>query len=125
MSVRVGSSSSIAGGETFQVAKKVEHPNYDAATFDCDVSVLTLVQPMTFNTNIQPISLPNSGMKIAAGEPTLVSGWGFIEENIGKVENQLRAVSVPIIDSVKCQKMYEYVGNGYPSSITPNMVTKK
>lgn len=124
MSVRVGSSSSETGGQTFQVSEKIEHPHYNASTFDYDLSVLTLFEPMSFTESIQPISLPKNGMKLHAGERTLVTGWGFVEENIGRTENQLRAVSVPIIDTVRCQKMYESVVSGYPSAITPHMVTK-
>lgn len=124
MSIRVGSTSSINGGETYRVSKKLEHPNYNVSTFDYDVAILTLYQPIIFSNKIQPISLPKQGSKISAGEPTLVTGWGFTEENIGKTEDHLRAVTVPIIDIVKCQKMYESVVSGYPSSITPQMVTK-
>ena len=122
MSVRVGSSSSVFGGKTFLVSKKIEHPNYDVSTFDYDLSVLTLFQPLEFSDSIQPINLPSNNQKLQAGERTLVSGWGFIEANIGKTEDYLRAVTVPIIDMVSCQKMYESVVSGYPSSITPRMV---
>ena len=120
MSIRVGSTSSKNGGEIYQVSKKLEHPNYDSSTFDYDVAILTLYQPITFSNKIKPISLPKQGSKVSDGEPTLVTGWGFTEENIGKIEDHLRAVSVPIIDRAKCQKMYQYV----VSSITPQMVIK-
>lgn len=122
MSVRVGSNLSVSGGETYLVSKKIEHPKYNTSTFDYDLSVLTLFQPLTFSKSIQPIALPMPSLKINAGERTIVSGWGFTAENIGKTEDDLRAVSVPIIDSTKCQSMYKSVVSGYPSSITPRMV---
>lgn len=123
MSVRVGSSSIEFGGETFQVSKKTEHPNYDTSTFDYDISILTLLNSITFSHSIKPISLPGSNLKMNAGDRTLVSGWGFIAENIGKAETYLRAVSVPVIDTEKCREMYKKNVPGYPSSITPRMVT--
>lgn len=123
MSVRVGSSSIEFGGETYQVSKKTEHPNYDTSTFDYDISILTLLNPITFSHSIKPIALPENNLKMNAGDRTLVSGWGFIAENIGKAETYLRAVSVPVIETEKCREMYKNDVPGYPSNITPRMVT--
>lgn len=75
-SIRAGSSYHRTGGTLYKVKRVIEHPNYNSKTFNNDIALLELDQPLSFNNQIQKIALPNENANIPDGTQTLVSGWG-------------------------------------------------
>lgn len=57
------------------VKRVVVHRGYRAKTFDNDLALLEMEQPVTFDEHIVPICLPR-GDEIILGEMGVVTGWG-------------------------------------------------
>lgn len=74
--VRVGSSKFNSGGELVQVKTIVQHEEFDYYNIDYDYSLLELETPLTFDENVQAVSLPEDDEDIEDGSLCLVSGWG-------------------------------------------------
>lgn len=73
LSVNAGSIFRIFGGLKCTVSRIDIHPNYDpTVSKDFDLAVLTVENPFTYSTNIQPISL--SSMRPGDGTNAVVSG---------------------------------------------------
>ena len=72
--VRAGSSSRTSGGTIVNVASRINHPGYNANTFDNDISIIKLASPLSFTTSIQPIKLHDKGNTVPDRDPTVVSG---------------------------------------------------
>ena len=63
-----------------RVKKIITHPNYNDFTFDYDISLLELTEPLEFTNTIQPICLPSSSHVFPAGMSCWVTGWGALRE---------------------------------------------
>ena len=91
------------------------HPQYNSATSDYDIAMLTLTQALTFGAAVSAVSLPASGSTPATGAVTTVSGWGTTTQG-GSIPNILRYVNVPIVSASTCQASYG------ASAITARMI---
>ncbi|KAG7254646.1 hypothetical protein CRUP_005895, partial [Coryphaenoides rupestris] len=58
----------------------ITHPDYNPMTFDYDIAMLELSQPLTFSNTIHPVCLPASSHVFPAGLPCWVTGWGTLRE---------------------------------------------
>ncbi|KAL2825253.1 trypsin-like cysteine/serine peptidase domain-containing protein [Aspergillus pseudoustus] len=110
LSIRAGSSSSSGGGTVVPVSSIAHHPDYDAATTDNDISILTLSKDLTFGSGIQAVKLPTSSALPAAGTIATATGWGALQEG-GDVSETLQYVEVPIVNKSECARDYQGFGN--------------
>lgn len=62
------------------VKRIVSHPDYNQMTFDYDIALLELSEPLEFTNTIQPICLPSSSHVFPAGMSCWVTGWGALRE---------------------------------------------
>ena len=118
----MGSSKYNSGGDVYNVAKIILHPNFDYFELSNDACILELEETPTnsmsvksshyqrgtiFFTNVSfcnyfcfrasPVSLPSSAMSIPEGAMFVVSGWGTTSES-GPLSDTLR-YNVYVIDS--------------------------
>lgn len=76
LAVRVGSSKHASGGTVIEIKNYVNHPKYNEATLDYDISVLELENEIGFNDKIRSIKLPNGDLNLYDGTMCQISGWG-------------------------------------------------
>lgn len=68
------------GVQRRQVKRIISHPDYNQMTFDYDIALLELDEPLEFSNTIQPICLPSSSHVFATGMSCWVTGWGALRE---------------------------------------------
>ena len=56
------------------IDKIIKHPNYDPYSFDYDVALIKLKNPIKFNSNVRPVCLPTTDFD--AGTNCYITGWG-------------------------------------------------
>lgn len=88
------------------VKKIVSHPDYNRMTFDYDIALLELSEPLQFSNTIQPICLPSSSHVFPAGMSCWVTGWGALREG-GQKSQTLQKASVKIINDTVCNEVTE------------------
>jgi len=88
--------------------KKVVHPKYNFFTYEYDLALVRLEEPVQFMPNIVPICLPASD-DLLVGENGTVTGWGRLSEG-GTLPDLLQQVTVPIISNDKCKDMFLKAG---------------
>ncbi|XP_036905195.1 trypsin-like [Sturnira hondurensis] len=102
------------GTEQFiNAAKIIRHPNFDADTLDNDIMLIKLSSPVTFNSQVAPISLPKSCA--GPGTQCLISGWGNTKSFGSNYPELPQCLDAPILSSRACN-------SAYPSQITDNMI---
>ncbi|XP_030059680.1 transmembrane protease serine 2 [Microcaecilia unicolor] len=100
----------------YAVDKIISNKNYDSETKDHDIALMKLRIPISFNSNVKPVCLPNFGMPWEAPKQCWISGWGATYEE-GKSSPTLMTVSVPLISSSRCNTKSVYNG-----AITASMI---
>lgn len=88
-----------------QVKTINQHPKYNALSNNNDISILELKTPLTFDTTIQPVKLPEADEDVPEGLNGTVTGWGKDSEN-GEMQTHLRKLDVPIASVEQCKKIY-------------------
>ncbi|KAJ8005317.1 hypothetical protein DPEC_G00145370 [Dallia pectoralis] len=84
----------------------ITHEDYSHMTYDYDVALLELSQPLDFTNTIQPICLPASSHLFPAGIPCWVTGWGTLREG-GASARLLQKAEVKIINDTVCNVVTE------------------
>lgn len=78
-----------------------EHENFDIYTFNNDIAILEMDEPVEFDAKIQPICLPSTGVDDYSGKLAVIAGWGRTAEN-EKTSTILRKVAVPVWTKEQC-----------------------
>ncbi|XP_070690743.1 suppressor of tumorigenicity 14 protein homolog [Pempheris klunzingeri] len=94
------------GVQRSPVKRIISHPDYNQMTFDYDIALLELSEPLTFTNTIQPICLPSSTHVFPAGMSCWVTGWGALREG-GQKAQLLQKASVKIINDTVCNTVTE------------------
>ncbi|XP_075549745.1 serine protease notopleural [Dermacentor variabilis] len=84
------------------------HPRFDASTFEYDLALLRLYEPVPFQDNVMPVCVPDTNDSFV-GRSAVVTGWGRLYED-GPLPNVMQKVSVPIITNKECEIMYRKAG---------------
>ncbi|XP_046640163.1 serine proteinase stubble-like isoform X2 [Daphnia pulicaria] len=90
------------------VNKKIVHPKYNFFTYEYDLALVRLEEPITFQPNIAPICLPAMDESLI-GQNGTVTGWGRLSEG-GTLPSMLQQVTVPIVSNDKCKDMFLKAG---------------
>ena len=97
--VRVGSDNTYAqGGSTYDADEIIMHSDYNSNTYNNDIALIKLNNPINFNNFTQPVVLVcdvelDLGVQ-DPGETAWVTGWGNTEGTTNS--SQLQVVAVPI-----------------------------
>lgn len=76
------------------VSKKIVHPKYNFYTYEFDLALVRLEQPLEFAPHISPICLPATD-DLLIGQNGTVTGWGRLSEG-GTLPSVLQEVSKEI-----------------------------
>ncbi|XP_069129995.1 chymotrypsin-1-like [Argopecten irradians] len=113
-SVHVGSSMITGtGGSTHNVIDGILHEDFyngimpDGIAYPNDIAVLKLINPISFNSNKQPINLTNVTNSVLAGyreEDCAITGWGRIVGG-GALPDMLQVTNVKILTDDDCRRI--------------------
>lgn len=88
--------------------RKVVHPKYNFYTYENDLALVQLDQPLQFPPHVTPICLPPDNIDLL-GRNATVTGWGRLNEG-GTLPTILQEVRVPIVSNDKCKDMFLNAG---------------
>ncbi|XP_063635783.1 trypsin alpha-like [Cydia splendana] len=111
--LRAGSTRRDSGGRVVPVASVSVHPQYGRPTFDHDIAVLRLAQPLAWSAAIRPIRLPARGQAVPLVRLT-VTGWGLTAPRGRRIPRIMMEANVPVVPHWLCQL-------SYGASLTNNM----
>lgn len=98
------------------VAHSIAHPFFHEFTFDSDIALLYLAEPVTFGPYAVPACMPDPNLArqlMRDGTMGLATGWGATRYR-GRSSRFLRKVALPVVDQMKCMASTEQI-------ITDNM----
>lgn len=99
--------------QTVPVAMLKVHENYGSPkSFENDIAVWQLAEPLTLNKAVAPVPLPKQ-MQDSTGYCT-VTGWGTLSSG-GQTPDVLMKVDVPVVEDSRCKLEY-------PFSIADSMI---
>lgn len=83
------------------------HEDYSPPAIYHDIALITLTQPIQFNSNIQPVCLPGKRMynELMIGQMGFVSGFGDLSFG-GAQATLLQEVDVKVINNTFCDLNY-------------------
>ncbi|XP_073815965.1 serine proteinase stubble [Musca autumnalis] len=90
------------------VSKKIVHPQYNFFTYEYDLALVKMEQPLEFAPHVSPICLPETD-SLLIGMNATVTGWGRLSEG-GTLPSVLQEVSVPIVSNDNCKSMFLRAG---------------
>lgn len=91
----------LAKAEKRYLKRVIAHPSYNEFTFDNDIALMELDQPVTFKDTIRPICLPSASYDFPVGKTVWITGWGATREG-GSGATVLQKAQVRIINSTVC-----------------------
>ena len=63
------------------------HPEYNQdSSFDADIALLELSEPVPFNSFVRPACLSESDDELASYRRCMIAGWGMLEPERGEDE---------------------------------------
>merc|ERR1712198_289794 len=91
---------------TYDVCEIIQHPGFSWSTFENDISILRLCDPVPLYDypNIKPACLPS----FEYSGPGIVSGWGTVYSG-GYLMSWLQDVDVYVFPNVDCGLMTDYM----------------
>ncbi|BET01654.1 serine protease [Nesidiocoris tenuis] len=92
----------------FGVARLVVHEEYDTGTYENDIALLRLKEPITYGIYVQPVCLPTRKQDLEndfRNTTAVVAGWGTTEYG-GPMSDILMEVPVPIWDQDDCVESF-------------------
>ncbi|XP_041656534.1 coagulation factor VII [Cheilinus undulatus] len=104
------------GEQLIKVQKVFIHPHFHSFTFDSDIALLYLAQPVIRGPTAIPACLPDPHLSkylVQEGNRGVVTGWG-LTRYLGRSSRFLRKVTLPVVSYKDCSATTEQV-------ITDNM----
>uniref|UniRef100_A0A452H761 Coagulation factor X n=1 Tax=Gopherus agassizii TaxID=38772 RepID=A0A452H761_9SAUR len=101
----------------YSVEKIFVHGRFVSATYDYDIALIKLKEPIKFSIYVIPACLPDADFanEILMNQKSgTVSGFGRLYEH-GRVSNKLKVLQVPYIDRNSCKQITNF-------AITENML---
>ncbi len=96
-------------GTEFSVSEIIVHSNWDILSkpYEADIAIAILKDPVIMSSNVTNICLnsPSKSVEDFIGRKATVCGWGHSEiSDYQPVDDNLRAVTVPIVDQKNCKE---------------------
>ncbi|XP_059351329.1 uncharacterized protein LOC130696997 [Daphnia carinata] len=109
--------------ETRAVRRVIIHGQWDPATNNNDVAILTLSSPVPYGATISPVCLPpQTASDQYVNREAAIIGWGTVEEG-GSQPAVLQQSTVKIIANTKCRSSYPDITNGMLCAAAPGTDT--
>lgn len=105
---------SASGVQERKLKRIISHPFFNDFTYDYDIAVLELEQPVEYSSTVRPICLPAASHSFPAGKAIWVTGWGHTYDG-GTVVLILQKGEIRVINQTTCEKLL-------PQQITPRMM---
>ncbi|MEE6478135.1 hypothetical protein FKM82_011752 [Ascaphus truei] len=96
----------------------VVHEKFDPVSYDYDIALIWLEEPLEFSDFVRPVCLPSSNESLAPSSVCVVTGWGNTQE-VGELAIRLQQLMVPILDGKVCDSFYY---STHPKGITDHML---
>uniref|UniRef100_A0A8C3V8P5 matriptase n=1 Tax=Catharus ustulatus TaxID=91951 RepID=A0A8C3V8P5_CATUS len=90
--------------QTHKIKRIISHPFFNDYTYDYDIAVLELQNPVTFTAVIQPICLPDATHNFPVGKDLWVTGWGATAEG-GTGASILQKAEIRLINQTVCNQL--------------------
>lgn len=90
--------------QEYQIASVTPHPNYRHSSNYYDIALIRLVRRVTFTRFVRPACLWQKGS--INSTKAVATGWGQVQFAGGRSDD-LRKVSLNIIDNSDCRQLYE------------------
>ncbi|XP_073502340.1 transmembrane protease serine 9-like [Phyllobates terribilis] len=104
------------------VKQIIIHPIFEGDGTSGDMALLQLASPATYNSYIQPVTLPYQDQEFPDGKVCWLTGWGQTGEKAKLAAPQtLQEVDLPLINYMDCNKMFQKAFN---TSLPFNFVKK-
>lgn len=71
---------SFDAAQSRKVKRIITHPSYNDITYDYDIALMELEEPLEFTKTVQPICLPAATHVFPMGMSCWVTGWGVLRE---------------------------------------------
>ncbi|XP_044159597.1 serine protease 33-like [Bufo gargarizans] len=100
-----------------QVKRIVKNLGYNNKDFTGDISLIQLVDNVTFTPYILPVCLPTTNVVFPMGLMCWVTGWGNIRYFVNLPSPRtLQEVQLPLIDTKTCDELYHIQSSTSPST---------
>ncbi|XP_073502342.1 transmembrane protease serine 9-like [Phyllobates terribilis] len=94
------------------VKQIIIHPIFEGDGTSGDMALLQLSSPVTYNSYIQPVTLPYQDQEFPDGKVCWLTGWGQTGEKAKLAAPQtLQEVDLPLINYMDCNKMFQKAFN--------------
>ncbi|XP_055345809.1 trypsin-3-like isoform X1 [Paramacrobiotus metropolitanus] len=91
-----------------RVASVKIHPDFDSVTFENDLALLKLSEPVRLAPNIVPICL--APFMDYIGTFGMLAGWGLTNPDDMVGSSVLKKVFLPIVNTTQCEQWYDTAG---------------
>lgn len=85
--------------------------DYDPTSYDNDIALVQLDDPVDLTPRVRPVCLPtdrSARVHLQEGKLGVVTGWGLTES--GEYADVLSEAVLPVVQNEKCQEAYERAG---------------
>ncbi|MED6279292.1 hypothetical protein CHARACLAT_032937 [Characodon lateralis] len=99
------------GEQTIKIQEIIVHPHFHTFTFDSDIALLYLAEPVIRGPTAVPACLPDphlSGYLLRDETRGVVTGWGATQY-LGSSSRFLRKVTLPVVSNQACSASTEQV----------------
>lgn len=105
---------SVPGVQERRLQRITFHPFFNDFTFDYDIALLQLDQPVEYSPTVRPICLPDASHTFPTGKAIWVTGWGHTQEG-GTGALILQKGEIRVINQTTCERLL-------PQQITDRMM---
>lgn len=106
ISVKVNASNFQKDGYWIEVDRYAVHPNFESNTYRNDIALL---HSPSILYNSKAVIIDNGALKLSAGLPLKITGWGAISES-GRASEYLLVAEVPYVETSVCNQPDSYNG---------------
>jgi len=94
-----------SGGSDYNVASMVYHAGFNYNELFNDIALITISGSFSYNTNVQPLTLPSSGLNLPEGATVTAVGWGLTSYPSNTIPNILQTTGLPVVSNSACQSL--------------------
>nr|XP_022914398.1 chymotrypsin-2-like [Onthophagus taurus] len=95
------------GGDSYQVEKIIQHPDYNSQSIKNDIALLKLTDNIHYGDKVGQIKLPSDDIGPNVG--VVLSGWGTLTYP-GKPPNKLQTIELTTIPNLRCMLEHPILG---------------